>query len=546
MPDFLPHINSAILTVVPEALLLATVCLMLLLGPFLVDEEGHADSGVGLRWTILSLITLAIGGWIFVQMGGREATPGGYFETDGLTYFVRALTFFLGPVLVIILTRQIDDGSSAEAHACLLALLAGVNFVAMATDLVGLFLALELVSIPTYIYLYLPRRDAQMQEAALKYFLLSVFSSAFVLFGMSWLFGATGTTQLAEISAQVSATVAAIAQPEAPATDAGADDADADDAAAGIAADSVPAAAHPKMTLAALAILVAGLSFRLAAVPFHFYAPDVFQGSNAASASMLSLVPKVAGFAALVRILPEGSRWLVGSLADGASETWSAGLHRLADAPVQNLFAVIAILTMTLGNLMALRQHNLYRLLAYSSIAHSGYMLVGFAIGQGGATVGGVTALWFYLATYGLVTLGLFALLASASAERPLTTDADLAGLSQTHPAIAVLLAVSLFSLTGLPPTAGFWGKLNLFQASWASSSPWGMWMAGAIAVNAAIAAWYYLRLIAAMYREPATPQPATRLAWAPAAAGAVCAFATLLLFISPQHLMDLAAKVTP
>jgi NADH-quinone oxidoreductase subunit N len=546
MPDFLPHINSAILTVVPEALLLATVCLMLLLGPFLVDEEGHADSGVGLRWTILSLITLAIGGWIFVQMGGREATPGGYFETDGLTYFVRALTFFLGPVLVIILTRQIDDGSSAEAHACLLALLAGVNFVAMATDLVGLFLALELVSIPTYIYLYLPRRDAQMQEAALKYFLLSVFSSAFVLFGMSWLFGATGTTQLAEISAQVSATVAAIAQPEAPATDAGADDADADDAAAGIAADSVPAAAHPKMTLAALAILVAGLSFRLAAVPFHFYAPDVFQGSNAASASMLSLVPKVAGFAALVRVLPEGSRWLVGSLADGASDTWSAGLHRLADAPVQNLFAVIAILTMTLGNLMALRQHNLYRLLAYSSIAHSGYMLVGFAIGQGGATVGGVTALWFYLATYGLVTLGLFALLASASAERPLTTDADLAGLSQTHPAIAVLLAVSLFSLTGLPPTAGFWGKLNLFQASWASSSPWGMWMAGAIAVNAAIAAWYYLRLIAAMYREPATPQPATRLAWAPAAAGAVCALATLLLFISPQHLMDLAAKVTP
>jgi NADH-quinone oxidoreductase subunit N len=543
MPDFLPHISSAILTVVPEALLLATVCLMLLLGPFLVDEEGHADSGVGLRWTILSLITLAIGGWIFVQMGGREATPGGYFETDGLTYFVRALTFFLGPVLVIILTRQIDDGSSAEAHACLLALLAGVNFVAMATDLVGLFLALELVSIPTYIYLYLPRRDAQMQEAALKYFLLSVFSSAFVLFGMSWLFGAMGTTRLDEISAQVSATIAAIAQPDAASTDAGADDADAVDAAT---TATVSAVRHPKMTLAALAILIAGLSFRLAAVPFHFYAPDVFQGSNAASASMLSLVPKVAGFAALARVLPDGSQWLVGSLADGASETWSAGLHRLAEAPVQNLFAGIAILTMTLGNLMALRQHNLHRLLAYSSIAHSGYMLVGFAIGQGGATIGGVTALWFYLATYGLVTLGLFALLASASAERPLTTDADLAGLSQTHPAIAVLLAISLFSLTGLPPTAGFWGKLNLFQASWASSSPWGMWMAGAIAVNAAIAAWYYLRLIAAMYREPATPQPATRLAWAPAAAGAVCALATLLLFVAPQQLMDLAAKVTP
>ena len=115
------------------------------------------------------------------------------------------------------------------------------------------------------------------------------------------------------------------------------------------------------------------------------------------------------------------------------------------------------------------------------------------------STIGGVTALWFYLATYGLVTVGVFALLAAAGAERPLQTDADLAGLSQTHPAIAVLLAISLFSLTGLPPTAGFWGKLNLFSASWSASSAWGVWLAIAIAANAAVAAWYYLRLIAAM-----------------------------------------------
>jgi NADH-quinone oxidoreductase subunit N len=526
MPEFLPHVHTAILTIVPEAILLASVCVMLLLGPFLVDDEGKAEPGVSRRWTILSLITIAIAGWAFVELSGREIATS-YFAADGLAYFVRCLTLGLGPVLVLILTRQIDDGSSAEAHACLLAMLAGTNFVALATDLVGLFLALELVSIPTYIYLYLPRRDAQMQEAALKYFLLSVFSSAFVLFGMSWLFGATGTTKLDAIAEQVTVTMVAT-HAEAKRQ------AETQEVAEGGTESEVLAATDAvlpgrRMIQIGLAILVAGLSFRIAAVPFHFYAPDVFQGVNSASAAMLSLVPKVAGFAALVQVLP--GRWVIDALQG---------------APVQNLLAVLAIATMTLGNLLAVRQHNLHRLLAYSSIAHSGYMLVGFMIGQEGSSIGGVTALWFYLATYGLVTLGVFALLAAAGATRPLQNDSDLAGLSQTHPAIAVLLAISLFSLTGLPPTAGFWGKLNLFQAAWSSTSPWGVWLAAAIAVNAAIAAWYYLRLIAAMYREPAVLESPAPLAWAPATAGAVCAIGTILLFAAPQRLMDIAALVSP
>ncbi len=536
MPDFLPHAASAILTIVPEAILLATVCLMLLLGPFLVDDEGRADAGVGRRWTILSLITLAIAGWVTFKMYGRDIPPGGYFEADGLAFFVRTLMLGLGAVLVVMLTRQIDDGMSAEAHACLLAILAGTNLVALATDLIGLFLALELVSIPTYIFLYLPRRDAQMQEAALKYFLLSVFSSAFVLFGMSWLFGATGTTQLDQIAAQVTASVATVAEPApvSPEEAAAEQDATGGVASAGVPTDAAAASAanaRPRMMLVGLAILIAGLSFRLAAVPFHFYAPDVFQGVNTTSAAMLSFIPKIAGFAALTRVLPAGAHWLAASLAD---------------VPVQNLLAVLAIVTMTLGNLLALRQQNLYRLLAYSSISHSGYMLVGLAMGQSGGTIGGVTALWFYLATYALVSVGAFALVAAASAERPITTDADLAGLSRAHPAIAVLLAISLFSLTGLPPTAGFWGKLNLIQASWSSASPWGVWLAASIAANAAVAAWYYLRLIAAMYRDGGDSRPAAPIAWAPAAAGAVCVLGTLLLFAAPQRLLDLAALVSP
>jgi NADH-quinone oxidoreductase subunit N len=264
-------------------------------------------------------------------------------------------------------------------------------------------------------------------------------------------------------------------------------------------------------------------------VPFHFYAPDVFQGVNSASAATLSLVPKAAGFAALVRVLPGGAEWLA---------------EQAVSAPVHALVAVLAVATMTLGNLLALRQHDLHRLLAYSSIAHSGYMLVGLAMGGGGPNIDGVAALWFYLATYGLVTVGVFALLAAASGERPVASDADLAGLSQSHPAIAVLLAISLFSLTGLPPTAGFWGKLNLFSASWSSPSAWGVWLAVAMAANAAIAAWYYLRLIATMYRESVvSPQPG-RLVLAPAVAGGACAVTTLLVFAAPQRLLDLAAKV--
>jgi NADH-quinone oxidoreductase subunit N len=358
-----------------------------------------------------------------------------------------------------------------------------------------MFLALELISIPTYIFLLLPRRDAAMQEAGLKYFLLSVFSSAFALFGMSWVFGATGTVEFSQMAAAVGAEAGS---------------------------------ADRRFFFAAAAILIAGLSFRITAVPFHFYAPDVFQGVSSVSAAMLSFVPKAAGFAAILRVLTS---------VLGPYETAGA-------APVTNLLAILALATMTIGNLLALRQHNLHRLLAYSSVAHSGYMLVGLAVGPGTNAVGGVPALWFYMAVYAAVTVGVFALISAASADRQLAADADLVGLSQTHPTIAMMLAICLLSLIGLPPTAGFTGKLELFWASWSSSLPWGRALAVAIALNAAVAAWYYLRLIAIMYREPPPGEAARRIAMAPALAGGAAAIATLLVFAFPQRLWDLAEMV--
>jgi NADH-quinone oxidoreductase subunit N len=195
---------------------------------------------------------------------------------------------------------------------------------------------------------------------------------------------------------------------------------------------------------------------------------------------------------------------------------------------------------MFVGNLMALRQANLYRLMAYSSIAHAGYMLIGLAVGDVGK-VAGTDAILFYLAAYGLMTIGVFALLGAVGTDRPLQSDAQLRGLNRAHPSITLLLAICLFSLTGLPPTAGFFGKLNLFLAAWSEATELGRSLAILMALNAAIAAWYYLRLIALMFLEPATEaEPAPRgIIWSSWIAGAVCSVGTILLFIAPQWLWD-------
>jgi NADH-quinone oxidoreductase subunit N len=171
-------------------------------------------------------------------------------------------------------------------------------------------------------------------------------------------------------------------------------------------------------------------------------------------------------------------------------------------------------------------------------------MLVGLAMGAGAAAVDGIPALWFYMAAYAAVTIGVFALISAASVDRPLVADSDLTGLSQTHPTIAMALAICLFSLIGLPPTAGFTGKLELFWASWSSSSAWGRPLAAAIAANAAVAAWYYLRLVAIMYRDPPAGESTRRIALAPALAGGAAAVATLVVFALPQRLWDLAEMV--
>jgi NADH-quinone oxidoreductase subunit N len=417
------------------------------------------------------------------------------FNVDQLVWYTRGLSLSAGILLALVLWNQVDDGHAAEAHACLLAILAGTNLVAAASDLVSLFLALELVSIPTYVILYLSLRDRAGREATVKYFLLSIFSSALVLYGLSWLYGAAGTTNLAAIGDVMRA-----ASP-----------------ASGV-----------RMLQIALALLLAGLSFRIAAVPFHFYAPDVFQGTTAANAALVSFVPKVVGFVALLRLLP-------------LTATAQTEAGWLPDDSARSLLALLAVATMFVGNLMAMRQNALYRLMAYSSVAHAGYMLIGLAVGNVGPA-SGTDAILFYLAAYGLMTIGVFALLSVVTKGNQLAQrDDDLRGLAQTQFSVALLLAICLFSLTGLPPTAGFLGKLNLFLAAWSDGSRMGRGLAIAMALNAAIAAWYYLRLVALMFLEPSaeTQTEPGGVSWTAWLAGIICAAGTLWVFISPQWIWE-------
>lgn len=348
----------------------------------------------------------------------------------------------------------------------------------------------------------------------MKYFLLSIFSSALMLFGFSYLYGLSGTTN-------IPALVRALG--------------------------TVESGPLPAATLIALVMVVAGLGFRIAAVPFHFYAPDVYQGTTPGAAALLAYVPKVAGFVALVRVLGFAPQVELLRALALAKPTVVPGL--LLGPQVSTLFWILAAVTMTLGNVLALLQDNLKRLLAYSSVAHAGYMLIGLAAApylRGVDAPGGVESVLFYLASYGAMTIGTFAVISYLNTpQRPIETVDDLAGLSRNRPLVALLMMVFLFSLIGIPATGGFAGKFLLF---WGAMSVPGVpgapdtleqaklfrILALIGVINAAIGAWYYLRIVAVMYlRTPLRPAEGRGR---PAALTAilVCAVLTIALGVPP------------
>jgi NADH-quinone oxidoreductase subunit N len=521
--------------VVPEMIMVGMACLLFLGG----TVPGRRDS-----WGAVTLFTLlAAGCALLLGPAGSSAIPGslpdeaaraGVFSAairiDGLAFVVKAIAIGGGLVLALFGWNEISERHSAEFHACLLVMVAGLCLTGSANDLVTLFLALELISIPTYVLLYLGRVDLAAQEAAVKYFLLSIFSSALLLFGFSYLYGVAGTTNLPAI----------------------------------IEALSQAGANHVPWTVqVVLVMVVAGLSFRITAVPFHFYAPDVYQGAPTIVAALLAFVPKVAGFVALFRVMGFVVPGMLLMSTEISTEKTQPGFALGNQVPM--LLWILAAVTMSLGNVLGLLQDNLKRLLAYSSVAHAGYMLMALAAApyllrrDTPSASGGVEAIVFYLVAYGAMTVGAFAVISYLSTpRRPVENIDDLAGLSRSHPRTALVMALFMFSLTGIPLTAGFLGKLLLFLGPMSVSATGGddalvrdqamLYRTLAVigALNAAIGAWYYLRVTVVMYLRDTT-KPLERRSDAPLlAAISLCAALTLFAGIYPGPLLKAANGVVP
>src|SRR5438874_6132475 len=350
---------------------------------------------------------------------------------------------------------------------------AGLMITALANELVLLFLGLELISIPTYVLLFLGRRDRASGEATMKYFYLSILSSALLLYGFSLLYGLGKTTLLAGTVAHpgIRASLTALS----------------------------PTAPLAPLASLALVLITAGLGFKLTIAPLQSYAPDVYQGTTSANAGLLAVAPKIAAIVGFIRLV-------IVAMPAVADFAWQLAL-------------ILAILTMTIGNVCALWQRNVRRLMAYSSIAHGGYLLIGLAAAAAATTTGqaayrgGTAAMLFYVAVYALATMGTFAALAYLGSSQREVNDVDeLAGLARSQPVVAGALAVFMFSLAGLPPLAGFWGKLNLFGSAIqlatsgaAGVSLWFTILAVIGALNAAVAAAYCLRIVAVMYFQSAS-----------------------------------------
>lgn len=517
-PQLQTTLTGVFRSVAPEIALIGTACVVFLLG-----------SLVNRRW--LWFFASVLGVVIAMILAGtvKARTPElltvASIVPDAAAAFIRWAALISAIVLLFISWPEVNSKSAAEYYGCLLVATAGVSLTGRANDLITLFLALELISIPTYILLYLPARTKANQEAAGKYFLLSVLSSAVLLFGFSYLYGLTGSTNLTVITDTLTKTNSETLSP---------------------------------MALVGIVLVVAAIGFRITAVPFHYYAPDVYEGGPGGVVSMLAVLPKIAGFVALGRILG-----LIGP------DTRHIPFDANTQLPL--LLWIIAILTMTLGNVLALLQDNIRRMLAYSSVAHGGYMLIGIVVACSlpdakgmavkhdgiamiaGPTIGGMDALFVYLAAYALMTFGAFAVLLYLSTpERQVDAIDDLAGLGQTHPLSAGTMAVFLFSLIGLPLTAGFAGKLLLFVGAFTAPADTAVMrnlyrlLAVIAAVNAAIGAYYYLRVIGVMYLRTAL-KPLESCRSAPTLLGAMTlAAATLFFGIYPQPLLNAARNAAP
>jgi len=487
--------DSLLLLLAPEATLVAGACIVLLVG-LGRSEAVRACAFLVSFLTVLAALSLS---WSAGPLDRPIESFG--IQLTNLGWYVRLIALGVGLVVLLIHHHMPQPEERSEVFSMILFSLAGILLTAAADDLVVLFLAIELVSVPTYVLVSIGRSNILAQEAGVKYFFLGALAAALMAYGFSFLYGASGTTTLSRM-----------------ALDAGA-----------------------AWVTVGMLLAFAGIAFKIAAVPFHAYVADVYQGAASPVTGLLGFFPKLAGFVALVKVLMIVQPHLAGSLGWRLSE------------PAFVFLWIVAAVTMTVGNVLALMQTNVKRILAYSSIAHSGYMLVAVLAGPatgGGPLRNGLSAMLFYIAVYGIMNLGAFGVLAlTRSQGREVEELSDLAGLSQQHPLAALTMAICVFSLMGLPPTAGFLGKLYLFSSALSVDPlhPHRLALIVLVVVgvlNTAVAAAYYLRIVAACYLRPPTGEFTLVMRSRPLQIGLLCCcLAVLLIGLWPSPLIRMSRQ---
>jgi len=458
-----------------------TLCLfgiaIILLDTFLPKAKRSAA-------TAIALIGIAVAAVFTLGLVGENGTFfSGMIIVDEFSIFFRVTFLIIGGLTILASSSYVarENLPVGEFQALMLFAIVGMNLMVASNELIMIFLGLETLSISSYILLGIKRSDPKSNESALKYFLLGSFSSAFLLYGIALTYGATQTANLESIGRQI-------------------------------------AAGSASMTLiyAAVGLLFVGFGFKIAAVPFHVWTPDVYEGAPTPITAFMSVGPKAAGFGVLLRML---------LVAFPATYGKWLGLVWLS-----------AVLTMVLGNCVALVQSNIKRMLAYSSIAHAGYILVGVATGN----QEGVAAILFYTLSYALMNIGAFTIVALVSRRGDRKTHIDdFAGLGFKQPGLAAALSIFLLSLAGIPLTAGFAGKFFIFRAALESQF---IWLTIIGVINSAVSVYYYLRVIVVMYmKESADDWSPVSMSPSAASVIALSVFGVLQFGIFPDLLINLA-----
>src|SRR3972149_5967948 len=461
----------------PELAITATILLLVVL--HVVGRNRRSPEAA-----ILALVGTGMALWVAWMTPAGEGI--GLFEgmvvLDGFAVFFKVLTA-LATAIVIFMSidcYELADRTQAEYYLFLLSVLLGMFLLSSARDLLILYLALELVSIPSYLLAGYLKGKEPSPEAAMKYVVCGATASGVMIYGFSLLYGMTGSTQISEIGRVLTLGTA------------------------------------PLPAMLAAVMVTVGFGYKIAAVPFHMWSPDVYEGAPSPVTAFLSVGPTAAGFAVLIRFF-----YPVFAPPDGADGMWK--LSSSVDWPF--LFAVLSAVTMTVGNLVAINQRNVKRLLAYSSIAHAGYMLMGFVL----LTTVGLKAILFYLVVYLFMNLGAFyvvVLVANGSRSEDISY---FSGLGSRAPFAAVSLAIFLFALTGIPPFSGFIGKVYLF-AEVINRGVY--WLALVAALNSVISLYYYARIVKVMFLEDPTQTGELPVAFVPRVMLGILVVPTLLLGI--------------